>query len=78
MTKPTEETSATSLLRNHYPALDGFRGLAVLMVFLIHFGSMVLPYSWLSFGWVGVDFSLYSLAFSSLEVSSIRLEVQEL
>jgi peptidoglycan/LPS O-acetylase OafA/YrhL len=56
MTKPIEETSATSLLRNHYPALDGFRGLAVLMVFLIHFGSMVLPYSWLSFGWVGVDF----------------------
>ena len=56
MAKTTEDTSPTSLLRNRYPALDGFRGFAALLVFLCHFGSMVLPYSWLSFGWVGVDF----------------------
>lgn len=38
--------------RNHYPALDGLRGVAILLVVFLHnFGFM----SYFFFGWLGVD-----------------------
>ena len=38
--------------RSYYPALDGLRGVAILMVVLLHnFGFM----SYFFFGWLGVD-----------------------
>ena len=39
-------------LRNHYPALDGIRGLAILLVVFFHnFGFL----QYFGFGWLGVD-----------------------
>lgn len=38
--------------RNHYPGLDGLRGIAIILVLLVHhFGNYLLP----SWGWIGVD-----------------------
>lgn len=40
------------LQKNHYPELDGLRGIAILLVLLSHnFGYITL----LSYGWIGVD-----------------------
>lgn len=38
--------------RNHYPGLDGLRGIAIILVLLAHhFGNYLIP----SWGWMGVD-----------------------
>ncbi len=42
----------------HYPALDGLRGLAILLVLLIHVASPLLPVGLMKYansGWTGVD-----------------------
>lgn len=44
--------NAAPLPRNHYPALDGLRGLAILLVIACHNFNFI-PY--FEFGWVGVD-----------------------
>lgn len=45
---PAPRTQAPLEQKLHYPALDGIRAIAVLMVFAIHYQSM-------PWGWVGVD-----------------------
>ncbi len=49
------ESGPKSWIRPYYPSFDGIRGLAILLVFLCHFG--VLVRRWLPFeeSWVGVD-----------------------
>jgi peptidoglycan/LPS O-acetylase OafA/YrhL len=42
--------------KKNYPALDGFRAIAVLMVFGQHYYLNTRPYSALNWGWAGVDF----------------------
>jgi peptidoglycan/LPS O-acetylase OafA/YrhL len=49
------DSSTSSLLRPYYPSLDGLRAVAILLVFLIHFGEPVWHWKVLRFGWVGVD-----------------------
>ncbi len=44
--------NARTLHRAHYPALDGLRGLAILLVLLYHNFSFV---SLFEIGWLGVD-----------------------
>lgn len=39
----------------YYPGLDGLRGIAILLVFLRHYGVLVLPAKVFYAGWVGVD-----------------------
>jgi peptidoglycan/LPS O-acetylase OafA/YrhL len=41
--------------KRFYPALDGLRALAVLMVFVQHYGGFLVPPS-ITYGWAGVDF----------------------
>lgn len=40
--------------KKFYPALDGLRAVAVLMVFVQHYGFSLVPAS-VSYGWIGVD-----------------------
>ncbi len=51
--------SSSPLLRPFYPALDGLRAIAFLMVFVFHYGSgpFQIPYLTpvFSWGWMGVD-----------------------
>lgn len=48
--KSPQKTGPTG--RNHYPALDGLRGVAILLVLFVHnYGFM----NYFFFGWVGVD-----------------------
>lgn len=52
MNPATTNLSAGQAGKNHYPALDGFRGVAILLVVLHHnFGFM----NYFFFGWLGVD-----------------------
>ena len=59
MDRQSPEISSTSLVRPFYPALDGLRAIAFLMVFLVHYGTGSLAVPYLSpifaWGWVGVD-----------------------
>jgi peptidoglycan/LPS O-acetylase OafA/YrhL len=50
-----ESLPASTLLRPFYPSLDGARAIAFLMVFLIHYATMVWKAQFLSWGWAGVD-----------------------
>jgi peptidoglycan/LPS O-acetylase OafA/YrhL len=60
---PTSSPSAHLRLDTQIPALDGVRGIAVLLVMLLHFTGSMHPVTWgdhlflggMSFGWVGVD-----------------------
>ena len=45
----------SGLIQRYYPSLDGLRAVAILLVFLIHFGEPVWNWKVLRFGWVGVD-----------------------
>jgi peptidoglycan/LPS O-acetylase OafA/YrhL len=61
MNGPTQELSAP-MRSTHMPALDGVRGVAVLVVMILHFtilnpanGAEHLFYLGASFGWAGVD-----------------------
>ncbi len=51
------EPSSTPLVRPFYPALDGMRAIAFLMVFLLHYAGTGVPYlsPIFSWGWMGVD-----------------------
>src|SRR5258706_12080710 len=42
----------TTFTRSYYPALDGLRGIAILLVIACH-NFNFLP--WFEFGWIGVD-----------------------
>ena len=42
-------------VRSYYPGLDGLRGVAILLVFLRHYGVLVVPTKLFYAGWVGVD-----------------------
>jgi peptidoglycan/LPS O-acetylase OafA/YrhL len=55
MNKSLEATGRSALISPFYPALDGLRAVAFLMVFLVHYGIIVWPWSFLQWGWVGVD-----------------------
>jgi len=49
-------TKATgSLIKPFYPALDGLRAIAILMVFAVHYGPFIRDFSLFKWGWVGVD-----------------------
>ena len=51
LTKPT----ASALIRPFYPALDGIRAIAFLMVFANHYGNMACNWQIFEWGWTGVD-----------------------
>jgi peptidoglycan/LPS O-acetylase OafA/YrhL len=51
----TSETTARSLIRPYYPALDGLRGVAILMVFFSHYGMFLANPKIFKVMWVGVD-----------------------
>jgi len=51
----TERRSFPVALPIFYPALDGLRAVAFLMVFSFHYGPMVSTAPILQWGWVGVD-----------------------
>ena len=59
MSTHPQELPSSPLLRPFYPALDGLRAVAFLMVFLVHYGSGTIYIPYLSrlfdWGWVGVD-----------------------
>ncbi len=44
-----------SLLRPFYPALNGMRGMAILLVYFDHYGSLIPGFAWMRGGWIGVD-----------------------
>ena len=44
-----------TLLQPFYPALNGMRGIAILLVYLDHYGFAVPGFAWLQGGWIGVD-----------------------
>src|SRR5436189_6032324 len=55
---------------NHYPALDGLRGIAILLVVFLHnFGFM----NYFFFGWLGVDlfFVLSGFLISDILLNSL-------
>jgi peptidoglycan/LPS O-acetylase OafA/YrhL len=59
MAEPSPDLRSSTLLRPFYPALDGLRAIAFLMVFLVHYttGIFTMPYFTpvFSWGWTGVD-----------------------
>ncbi len=66
--------SRSPLLSSFYPALDGLRAVAFLMVFMIHYGIIVWPWNFLQWGWIGVDvffvlsgFLITGILFDSIE-----------
>jgi len=50
-----KEEGPKSLIRKHYPAFDGLRGLAIFFVFVNHYGSLFLPAPIAASLWFGVD-----------------------
>ena len=58
MNKPgsVNDMTLTPANTNYIPALDGFRGFAILMVVCYHYFAFS---EWTRFGWIGVDFFLY-------------------
>ena len=48
-------TQARSLIKPHYPALNGMRGLAIIMVFTVHYGRYAVDPKWIWWLWTGVD-----------------------
>jgi len=61
-------------IQPHYASFNGLRAIAILLVFLVHFGHYLLPdrYTW--FGWIGVDlffvlsgFLITGILFDSLQ-----------
>jgi peptidoglycan/LPS O-acetylase OafA/YrhL len=49
------DATTRSLIRPYYPALDGLRGLAILMVFLVHYGNFAVQSRYFGVLWPGVD-----------------------
>src|SRR6266567_1195509 len=88
MTKPARKAAPQSTeptpARAHYLALDGFRGLAILLVFLVHLDGAVshLKDSWVgtvlilgaSWGWMGVDmfFVLSGFLITGILIGSVN------
>lgn len=70
----------SQLSRNHLPALDGIRGLAILMVILFHVGFVVhpagpgLPQSYATGGFAGVD---VFFVLSGFLITALLLEERE-
>ena len=48
-------TAPQSWTRSYYPSLAGFRGVAILLVFLRHYATLVVSWKWLTSTWFGVD-----------------------
>jgi hypothetical protein len=57
------EDHGHSLICRCYPALDGWRGAPILMVFLVHYGSLFLSDAFTGGLWAGVNISLLLLGF---------------
>ncbi|MGI4829893.1 MAG: acyltransferase family protein [Janthinobacterium lividum] len=50
-----EKEQARTWVAKFYPSLDGLRGLAILMVFVNHYGAFVFPSLSVEWLWIGVD-----------------------